>query len=296
MKYIGLRIDVDTYRGTKIGVPNLCRTLDKFEIQGTFYFSVGPDNMGRHLWRMLKPAFAWKMLRSNAAGLYGPEIVLMGTAWPGPQIGKHLWYCMQGTVLCGHELGFHAWDHHRSQAKLERFTEKELIQEFRYGVDELERLAGHRVISSAAPGWRMTEELLLKKEELRHFDFNSDCRGTHPFYPVVNGKKLTLQIPVTLPTYDEVIGRDGVNNDNYNEYQVSLLREDRINVLTIHAEAEGGRCRDMFEDYLQRVHCLGYKVIPLGEVVKMTAATAPEGRIKLSDFPGREGKLAVQAE
>ncbi len=293
MKIIGLRIDVDTFRGTRSGVPALCRTLDSFEVLGTFYFSVGPDNMGRHLWRLLKPAFLWKMLRSNAAGLYGPEIILMGTAWPGPLIGKNLWYCIHGAGLCGHEIGFHAWDHHRSQAKLERFTPEEVEQEFRFGVSELEKIAGCRVRTTAAPGWRMTEKLLAEKEKYG-FDYNSDCRGTHPFYPVVDGRRLALQIPVTLPTYDEVIGQNGVSDENYNEYQISLLREDRVNVLTIHAEAEGGRCNAMFEDYLRRVRCMGYRVVPLGEIAAMCRENAPEGKVELSAFPGREGKLAVQ--
>ncbi len=293
-KTIALRIDVDTFRGTGRGVPTLCELLDRHQVRGTFYFSVGPDNMGRHLWRLLKPAFLWKMLRTNAAGLYGPEIIFMGTAWPGPGIGKHHAAAIRAAVAAGHEAGFHAYDHHKAQARLTVMSAGAMRDEIGRGLRLLTDILGSAPRTSAAPGWRTNDQLLQVKAEFP-FDYNSDCRGFAPFYPVVAGQRLSqLQIPVTLPTYDEAVGRNNVTDASYNDYQLSLLKEDELNVLTIHAEAEGGRCAPQFDAYLAEVKKRGYRVITLGEAAAEVRESAPDGVMKLAAFPGREGGLAVQ--
>jgi len=182
---IGLRIDVDTFRGTKWGVPNLLRLLDRHGIRASFFFSVGPDNMGRHLWRMLRPKFAWKMLRTKAPALYGWDILLRGTLWPGPVIGLRLADIIRSAERAGHEIGLHAWDHHRWQMGLENMSAAEIRDSLRRGVDLMADILGHEPSCSAVPGWKCDERVLLEKESFA-FRYNSDCRGSSIFRPVAD--------------------------------------------------------------------------------------------------------------
>ena len=247
----GLRIDVDTFRGTKLGVPNLYRILEKHSVKASFFFSVGPDNMGRHLWRLLRPAFLMKMLRTKAASLYGWDILLRGTFFPGPVIGKKLGEIILAGSKSGHEIGLHTWDHHAWQAHIDNMDSEAIYESINKGVELLTEILGRPPECSAVPGWKCNDIVLEQKSKFL-FRYNSDCRGDSIFLPVVNDRTLSqLQIPVTLPTYDEVIGRDGITNENYNEYLLSLITPDKLNVLTIHAEVEGIICEKMFDDFLQ---------------------------------------------
>ncbi|MBI1423100.1 MAG: 4-deoxy-4-formamido-L-arabinose-phosphoundecaprenol deformylase [Gammaproteobacteria bacterium] len=290
---VGLRIDVDTFRGTRNGVPRLLEIFAHHNIHATFFFSVGPDNMGRHLWRLFKPAFLIKMLRSNAASLYGWDILLAGTFWPGRNIGKALGEIILATEQAGHEVGLHAWDHHKWQKQVEDMSGQQSRQEIQKGFDSLSRILAHKPACSAAAGWKCTEQVLLEKDKFG-FQYNSDCRGRSIFRPVVDGQVCAPQIPVTLPTYDEMIGRDGVTNENYNDRLLAMIVPGQFNVLTIHAEVEGIICAGMFEQFLQRAHERHISFVPLRELLPPPEAI-PQGRIELGNLAGREGTMCLQA-
>lgn len=289
---VGLRVDVDTWRGTRDGVPALLKIFAERDILASFFFSVGPDNMGRHLWRLLKPRFLIKMLRSNAASLYGWDILLRGTLWPGPIIGRGLSQLIRDTDTAGHEVGFHAWDHHRWQARSERLSRNEMRVEMTQGMDMLKDILGHPVSCSAAAGWKCNDDVLLEKQRFG-YAYNSDCRGVSIFRPQVGQTLCSPQIPVTLPTYDEVIGRAGISDENYNAYILNQLKPDALNVYTIHAEVEGiARC-ELFKQFLQLAAQGKIHFVSLGSLLP-PVEDIPAGFIKTANFAGREGGLCQQ--
>lgn len=291
---LGLRIDVDTYRGTRLGVPNLCALLAECEVRGTFFFSVGPDNMGRHLWRLLRPTFMLKMLRTRAAKLYGWDILLRGTIVPGPIIGRKLGPVIRTAADAGHEIGFHAWDHHAWQNKIASLRGPEIAAIFKRGFELLTQITGRPPVCSASPAWRCTDQALLEKLSFP-FAFNSDCRGDGIFLPVVGSRALAQpQAPTTLPTYDEVMGRNGIDASNYNDFLLSQLRPGQLNILTIHAEAEGISCRAMFRDFLREAARRGVRILPLGNLIPNETAPLPLARIVVGSLPGREGWISRQ--
>ncbi len=291
---IGLRIDVDTFRGTKLGVPNLCKVLAKHAIKASFFFSVGPDNMGRHIWRLLHPGFFRKMLRTRASSLYGWDVLLKGTFWPGPIIGEKLADVIHSACYSGHEVGLHAWDHHAWQEDIDTMGSSDIHRSLKKGIDLLTRILGRPPVCSAVPAWKCNDLVLLEKDNFS-FNYNSDCRGENIFFPLVQREHLSQpQIPVTLPTYDEVIGRNGVSKSNYNDYMLSLIKREALNVLTIHAEVEGIACLEMFERFVGMAQSSGTSFIPLGTFLQ-DSLIARRTAIVAKEIAGRDGWVSCQA-
>lgn len=268
---LALKIDIDTDHGCKNGLPTLLRILQRQRLRASFFLTLGPDNMGRSIWRVFtEPGFLKTVRRRGGAGAYGWSILFKGFLWPGPILWKKHGDLLKSIAAEGHEIGVHAWDHHRWQQHAPQLTADQVREIWRRMVDAYQTLFGRLPTSAAAPGWRCAAPMLALADELK-LAYQSDVRaaaGTSPFIPRMQGVTYaTPQLPTTLPTLDELVGSGAVPPEQLNDTLYRHLRIDGYNCHTIHAEIEGLRYAEVFEAWLRGVRERGYAVQSLSQVL-----------------------------
>ncbi|HEX7340751.1 MAG TPA: polysaccharide deacetylase family protein [Rhodanobacteraceae bacterium] len=292
---IALKVDVDTLRGTREGVPALMTLFQRLHVPATFLFSVGPDHTGRALRRLLRPGFLAKVLRTSVPSTYGLKTLAYGTLLPGPDIGRKASEPMRAAQAAGFEVGLHAWDHVRWQDAVARKNATWTERDWRRGTEAFESIFGAAPTCCGAAGWQINDHVLTLETQA-NMRWASDTRGGPPFRPRLVDGIGCPQIPTTLPTMDELIGCDGVTTDNVGARLIDMVQHDPrpLHVFTLHAELEGGPLLGQFEQALRGWQALGTELVTVGEAVAMLdIATLPIADVVSGRMPGRAGTLAT---
>lgn len=294
---LAIKVDADTDRGTHRGVPALASLFEEFGVRATFLFSLGPDNTGRAIKRLFRPGFFRKAARTDVIALYGLRTLMNGVLLPGPHIGRRNEGVMRMVAERGHEAGIHCYDHIKWQDGLAEMDRPEVFGEFGKARREFERIFGTPARTAGAAGWQ-ANSFSLEAYEDAGLLYASDVRGTHPFFPRMGGRTYrTLQIPTTLPTLDELLGRPEFSEDRIVDHYLSLLRPNCVEVLTVHAEIEGMAKIGLFRNLLEKLQGIQVRFVRLRTVAN--EALAQPGSIPVCDLvsgavDGRSGVLGLQ--
>ena len=294
---LALKVDVDTLRGTREGVPGLIELFRRHGVYATFLFSVGPDHTGRAIKRVFRRGFMDKVQRTSVVKHYGVRTLLYGTMLPGPDIGRRGGDVMRLVRDAGHETGVHCYDHVRWQDGVasadHSWTELEMTRACERYTDifkEAPRVHG-------AAGWQMNVHALRLTQRLR-FDYCSDGRGTSPHLPVWRAELIRCpQFPTTLPTLDEIIGRDGITEDNAAEHLLALTAEriETPQVFTLHAELEGMLLGPVLDQLIAGWKAQGWKIGPMqSQYDAVDPMALPRCEVTQGSVAGRTGTLLVQ--
>ncbi len=296
MALVALKIDVDTYRGTREGALRIADLLGRLQVPATFLFSLGPDHTGRAIRRVFRRGFLGKVRRTSVLEHYGLKTLLYGVLLPGPHIGRRCGEELRDLARRGFEVGVHTFDHVRWQDNVVRASEPWTRRELTLACEQFKEVFGRAPRVHGAAGWQMNRYVPALEQELG-FHYASDTRGTGPFLPLIDhGAAAIPQLPTTLPTLDELIGRPGL--DDPVGHLLGLTRApEREHVFTLHAELEGGAYLGALGRLLQGWQELGTRLTDLASyAAQLDRARLPRCNIVAGTVEGRSGTLAIQSQ
>ncbi|WP_317202865.1 polysaccharide deacetylase family protein [Janthinobacterium sp.] len=309
-----LKIDVDTYRGTREGVGNLVRMLGAHGAHATFLFSLGPDHTGWALRRALKPGFFSKVSRTSVVEHYGFKTLMYGTLLPGPDIGKQCAAELRAVRDAGFECGIHTWDHVLWQDNVAKRGAAWTLAMMRKAAARYHEVFGAAPRTIGAAGWQMNAAAFAE-HDTAGYRYASDSRaplredgalqnaasGPHRLGDGAAALSC-IQLPTTLPTLDELLGReiDGklITTGNIAAHLLALTAgAARDHVYTLHAELEGQKLAPIFEQLLAGWREQGYQLASMGDYFdKVKDSALPVCPIAWGEVPGRSGQLMIQGK
>ena len=205
---------------------------------------------------------------------------------------------MRNVREAGFEVGIHAYNHYRWQDYVQTMPLEAVRAEFIAARAEFLRIFGNEARTAGAAGWQSNGKSRQVYDEAGLL-YASDTRGGAPFFPRVDGQVFqTLEIPSTLPTFDELMGRPEYPDESIVPHFMSLLRADQPNVFTLHAEIEGMGRRTLFQDLLAACQKAGVEFIRMDDLANellANRAAIPVRDQVLGTVDGRSGLVATQA-
>jgi peptidoglycan/xylan/chitin deacetylase (PgdA/CDA1 family) len=186
---------------------------------------------------------------------------------PGPDIGKDCAAEMRAVQEAGFECGIHTWDHVLLQDNVAKRDAAWSVGMMRKAAARFTQIFGVAPRTHGAAGWQMNAGA-LHEHDAAGYAYASDGRcllnedGTLA-NPADGPNRLSdggqllkhIQMPTTLPTLDELLGReiDGTifTTDNIAAVLLTLTKSaTRDHVYTLHAEFEGQKLAPVFKQLL----------------------------------------------
>jgi peptidoglycan/xylan/chitin deacetylase (PgdA/CDA1 family) len=265
---LGLKVDVATSRGARIGVPRLMELFSRHNAGASFFFALGPERLLHRSWL------------------------------PGAELGRRRAALLRNVRDAGFEVGIQAFDPVRWMSRSVEAGQAWTREQMEHACASFMRVFGVPPHAHAASGWRMNRHAWRLTQRLG-FRYSSDTRGSCPYIPVCNAEVVACpQLPTTLPTLEELIARDRIRDE---EAVGAMLRATANPPLTGHvfsmrAEREGLRYAPLLDELLAAWRAQGYTFTPLQDfLLDINLARLPRHAVAEGTVPGRTPPVALQA-
>ncbi|MEK6925705.1 MAG: polysaccharide deacetylase family protein [Nanoarchaeota archaeon] len=168
-KTFTLRVDLESDKGIRKGLPKLLDLLKIYGIKASFYLVMGGES---NVVEIIKYREKMKSSGERLIKLWSFRDKLRMALFPRDFVKGNL-DILKRVLDEGHELGLHGWKHREWTRGLKKISVRDRIHraKMRYA-----RLFGRNPISFASPGFNVNDEVLkaLSEEEIK---FISDYSG-----------------------------------------------------------------------------------------------------------------------
>lgn len=225
-KTFTLRVDLESYRGIKEGIPKLLDLLKKYDIKASFYLVMGGES---NIFDILK--YRGKMTSSDERKIkiWPIKDKIRMVLFPKDFVKSNL-DILQRIIKEGHELGIHAWKHREWTRGLNRINIEKSINK---SIKKYIKLFNKKPISFASPGFN-TNETVLNVLERKGIRFISDFPGEKvSIYGKIKNVPITIKGEKNTPIIEFLVSKGKKDEDILKILEKEFSRHEIIS-LYIH--------------------------------------------------------------
>jgi len=219
-----LRVDLESYKGIKKGLPNLLNLLKKYNLIASFYIPMGGES---NLIDFLKYSGKINSAGERKIKLWSlkEKLRMIFFSRDFVEINKKL---LKRILNEGHELGLHGWKHREWTRGLNKININKRIKQSKV---KYLKLFGKPPISFASPGFNTNQKVLnfLKRNDIK---FISD-------FPEERNYGKLKNIPITIcgankePIIEFLVSK-GKSDEEILQYLLNKLKSEKIFSFYIH--------------------------------------------------------------
>lgn len=225
-KTFALRIDIESDKGIKKGIPKILDLLKKYNVKASFYLVMGGES---NLLDILK--YRNKVLKERKIKVFSKLEMVRMVLFPRDFVRKNI-QILRRILQEGHELGIHGWKH---RAWTRGIGKIDIESHLRLAKERYIRAFKKQPISFAAPGF-ITNDKIISILDKEGFRVISDLPGKKPF-KIKNTRITNVPVTITGPENTPIIenlASHGLNDSEILSIITKKIGNNRLSVMYIH--------------------------------------------------------------
>lgn len=251
-----IRIDLESQKGIRDGLPRLLKLFKKHNVKGSFYLTMGGES---NIFEILKNRGKLKTAGTRNIKLWSFKDKLRMVLMPSDFVSKNK-KTLKRILEEDHELGLHGWKHREWTRNLDKVNVKKRLNQMIY---RYKRYFGTYPTSWTSPGFNINKSVLLelKNKEITHisdFDKRKDIGGIKNIPITICGKN-------RMPFIEYWVGEGKTDEEIFEIFKRELRGKNFVSFY-LHGMFEGRFKIDLLEKmiiYLSNHKFISKKIVDI---------------------------------